>query len=136
MDAPLTLLGIELIVDDLDRAIELFTDVLGCPLLSRGASTLVAGETAAIDLGSIVVNLLAPDSVGEGTVLAERTPRFSQFILSQVVSRGVAEARTRSVERGLAVVPLDATNFYLTPESVEGALGQAVAVIVTGADDA
>ena len=30
------------------------------------------------------------------------------------------------------MVPLDNGSFYLTPESVQGALGQAVAMVVTG----
>jgi catechol 2,3-dioxygenase-like lactoylglutathione lyase family enzyme len=131
MDGGLTLAGIELIVDDLDRAIELFRDVLGFEVLSRGPSALVAGETAAIDLDSIVLNLLAPAATGEGTILAERTARLSQLIAVEREERAGELRRDAALERGLAVAPLDDSSFYVTPESVAGALGQAVAVVVT-----
>lgn len=136
MDPELSLLGIELIVDDLDRAVELFVDVFGCPMLSRGPSALVAGESAVIDLGRVVLTLLAPAATGEGSVLAERAPRLSQFVFSSETTHdGSTDARPilrRAIERGVAVVPLDNGSFYLTPESVQGALGQAVAMVVTG----
>lgn len=134
MEGGLTALGIELIVDDLDRAIELFTDVLGLTLIDRGPSGLVVGEAATIDAGGIVISLLAPSAVGPGTVLAERTPRLSQIVLGDVSGGDVTPALARCAERGLAVARLGDRAFHVTPESAEGALGLPVAVVVTSVD--
>jgi catechol 2,3-dioxygenase-like lactoylglutathione lyase family enzyme len=133
MDDDLRLLGIEVIVEDLDRALELFADVLGCAVISRAPSQLVAGETAVVDLGSLVLTLLAPAATGEGSVLAERAPRLSQFVFSS--DAGTGPFVDRAMESGLATVQLSQEQAYVTPEAVEGALGQPVAVVVVGAPE-
>ncbi len=125
-------IGLELIVDDLDRAIELFTEVLGLPLLSRTPSELVLGEVAVVDAGSVVISLLQPASSGEGSLLAERAPRLSQLIFD---ADDLAAVRERSIERGLSVAPTDAKRFHLSPESVQGALGQPVAIVMARVDE-
>lgn len=121
------MVGIELVVGDLDRAVELFTEVLGCTLLTRGPAHLVVGEVALIDANGLIVSLLRPASAGEGTVLALREPRLSQFVFA--TTDGSAEHA--AVEAGLSVVPMDNGGFHLSPESVEGALGIPVAIVVT-----
>ena len=129
MESPLAALGIELIVADLDRAIELFVDVMGCQLLSREPSTLVVGEVAVIDAGSIVISLLAPALAGEGAVLANREPRLSQIIFGGSRSAEIAAAFGRAASAGLALSELVDDRFHITPESVEGALGQPTALV-------
>ena len=130
MQTSLTVLGIELVVDDLDRAVELFTDVLGCALLSRGPAVLVAGELAVIDAGAMVVSLLAPAVSGAGPLLGHREPRLTQIIMSSPNSGHTAQVMKRSIEAGLSVVP-GVAGFHLDPDGIEGALGQMVAVVVT-----
>ena len=121
------MVGIEIVVADLDRAVELFTDVLGCTLLSRGPSGLVVGEVALIDANGMMVSLLRPASSGAGTVLAIREPRLSQIVFG--AAAGGAEAV--AIEAGFSVVPMDNGGFHLSPESVEGALGLPIAIVVT-----
>lgn len=124
-------------MDDLGRAIELFCDVLGLPLLRREPAQMVAGELAIVDLGSLVLTLLCPAADGEGNLLADRTPRLSQLVLG--VDGGdsgdavaVLDGLLRTAaEHGLAT-QRPATGYgYLTPESVEGAVGQRIAVVAT-----
>ena len=130
MQTSLSVLGIELVVDDLDRAVELFTTVLGCALLSRGPAALVAGELAVIDAGAMVISLLEPAASGPGPLLGHREPRLTQIVMSSPSSGHTAEVMTRSIEAGLSVVP-GSTGFHLDPDALEGALGQMVAVVVT-----
>lgn len=134
MDPELSLIGIELVVADLDRALELFGGVLGLDVLHRGPSALVAGELATIDAGALVITLLQPAASGEGTVLAERTPRLSQLVMGTGASDDAATVLERSVQAGLSAMPSDAGHFHISPESVEGAIGQPVAVVVTRVD--
>jgi len=128
--SPAGLLSIELIVESMERALELFSGILGLEVLSRGPSSLVAGEVAMIDAGGCVITLLEPSAAGDGTILSERTPRLSQIVLA---SPSAEALRNSSMRAGLAVVPLAGDSFYMTPEAVAGALGQRVAVVVTSA---
>lgn len=128
--SPAGLLSIELIVESIDRALELFSGILGLEVLSRGPSSLVTGEVAMIDAGGCVITLLEPSTSGDGTILSERTPRLSQLVLA---SPSAEALRNSSMRAGLAVVPLVGDSFYMTPEAVAGALGQRVAVVVTSA---
>jgi catechol 2,3-dioxygenase-like lactoylglutathione lyase family enzyme len=127
----LSLIGIELVVADLERSLELLCDILGFDLLHRGPSEHVTGEMATVDTGGIVITLLAPAASGEGTVLAERAPRLGQLVIGADAAGEVAEALDRTVRAGLSAVPAEGARFHITPETIEGALGQPVAVVVT-----
>jgi catechol 2,3-dioxygenase-like lactoylglutathione lyase family enzyme len=124
--------GFELIVDDLDRAIALFVDVLGFQLHSQGPFALFAGHMAVVTDGGIAITLLQPTTTaGDQPVLPDRTPRLSQIVLGTADGSGIDVDAV--VESGLAVTPT-ADGFYLTPESVGGALGIEVAVVVVSSD--
>jgi hypothetical protein len=127
----LDVIGIELIVDDLDRAIELLSGIVGFELISRAPSDLVAGELAILDAGPIVISLLHPAASGPGSLLAERTPRLSQIVVASAAMDEARELRETAMDAGLAVAMLGEDSFHLTPEAVEGALGQPVAIVVT-----
>lgn len=129
MEDALNAIGIELIVEDLDRAIELFVEVMGCGLLSREPSTMVHGEVAIVDAGPIVISLLAPATSGEGAILADRAPRLSQIIFGTADAGVTVAAFDRAVNAGLAVSNLQDGRFHVTPESATGALGQPVAIV-------
>ncbi|HAP77045.1 MAG TPA: hypothetical protein DCR14_13280 [Acidimicrobiaceae bacterium] len=119
----------ELIVADLDRAVELCCDVLGLTLLSRGPATLVPGEVATVDLGGLVLTLLCPAADGEGDFLADRSPRLSQLVLAVDGLEAVAELVRVAGRHGLVAQQTADDRCYLTPESVEGALGVPTAVV-------
>ena len=116
-------------MDDLDRAIELCSDVLGLSAVSRGPATLVPGEVATIDLGGVLLTLLCPASDGEGELLADRTPRLSQIVLAVDGVAAVDGLAAAAAEHGLVAQRSADDRCYLTPEAVEGALGVACAVV-------
>ncbi len=122
-------LGIELIVNDLDRAVSLFVELLGFELHTRAPSKQVAGEVAVVTDGRIAITLLHPTTDGSAPVLPDRTPRLSQLIFGADTDSldQVAEA---VVEAGLSVTPTD-QGFYVSPESIAGVLGFDAAVVVT-----
>lgn len=125
------LVSLELIVADLDAALALWTDVLHFELVDRAPTETIAGEIAIVTDGHLAITLLRPADAGPGHVLHDRTPRLSQIVLQ---STDVADLARSVSEAGLAVSPT-ATGFYVTPESVGGALGSEVAVVVADADD-
>lgn len=135
MDDRATLLGIEIVVGDLDRAVAFFADVLGLEVVQRGPSGLVEADTAVIDAGTVAITLLAPKDHGPGRLLPNREPRVSQLVLGAPPQDGVAGLRARLVEAGLAVVPVDDESFYVTPEAVSGALGIAAAIVAVPAPE-
>jgi catechol 2,3-dioxygenase-like lactoylglutathione lyase family enzyme len=135
VDDRATLLGIEIVVSDLDRAVAFFADVLGMEVLQRGPSALVEGETALVDAGAVAITLLAPKDHGPGRVLPNREPRVSQLVLGAGSPAALAGLRDHVVEAGLAVVPVDDASFYVTPEAVTGALGIATAIVAVPAPE-
>ena len=122
-------IGIELIVANLDRSVELFVDVLGCTLISRGPAALIAGEVATIDAGNIVISLLFPAESGEGAFFSHRDPRLAQIIFGAVGDGAISDAFGSVVTAGLAVSDLPGGRFAVAPETVRGALGIEVAIV-------
>lgn len=128
MESVVRVLGLELIVDDIERAIALFTGVLGFELYERGEFALFAGEMAVVTDGVIAITLLQPTTDGDRPVLPDRSPRLSQIVLAAPSGSSGPEVGL-VVESGLSISPTP-QGFYLTPESVAGALGIATAIVV------
>jgi catechol 2,3-dioxygenase-like lactoylglutathione lyase family enzyme len=122
-------IGIELVVEDLDRAIELFVSVLGCRLISRGPAPLVAGEVAAIDAGNIVISLLLPARSGTNALMSHREPRLAQLIFGASGATGVSAAFDRALNAGLSLTDMPDGRFAILPEVTRGALGLEVAIV-------
>lgn len=131
MESESRVLGLELIVDDIERATALFTEVLGFELYERGRFELFAGEMAVVTDGAVAITLLQPTTDGGQPVLPDRTPRLSQIVLAG--RSDAAEANRALIESGLAITPTP-RGFYLTPESVAGALGIETAIVVVSSD--
>jgi catechol 2,3-dioxygenase-like lactoylglutathione lyase family enzyme len=129
-------LGLELIVDDVERAVAVFVDLLGFELQHRGRFELFAGEVALVTDGAITVTLLQPTTDGDEPVLPDRTPRLSQLIVGNAPGNP-AQDLDRVVDMGLSVAPTT-SGFYVTPESTKGALGLETAIVVVwgGSDHA
>ena len=131
MESGAKVLGLELIVDDIERATALFTEVLGFELYERARFELFAGEMAVVTDGTIAITLLQPTTDGDQPVLPDRTPRLSQIVLAG--RSGALEANRALIESGLSITPTP-QGFYLTPESVAGALGIETAIVVVSDD--
>lgn len=128
MDHRSALLGLEIIVGDVDRAVALFVDVLGFSLHERGPASLVSGESAIVTDGTVAITLLCPTTDGDAPILPDRRARFSQIVLA-VAPDAIDGARESVVEAGLSMTPTG-DGFFIGPEVVEGALGVAAAVVV------
>lgn len=126
-------IGLELLVADLDRAVELVRDVLGLPVLDEGPAANVAGRMATVDAGGLVLTLLEPTDSGPGPVLGDRTPRLAQVVVGTDGPADVVGLLARVTSAGLAAVPIDDHRFHVPPEAVQGALGLPVAVVVVPA---
>ncbi|MCB0999665.1 MAG: hypothetical protein KDB40_10240 [Acidimicrobiales bacterium] len=131
MASELSLIGVELLVADLDRALELFRDVLRFEVLHEGPAPHVAGRMAAVDAGSVVLTLLEPAASGDGAVLSERTPRLAQLIVGTASAEDTSDVFDRVVSAGLATESDGRSRFHVPPEAAEGALGMPVALVVT-----
>jgi catechol 2,3-dioxygenase-like lactoylglutathione lyase family enzyme len=135
MHDPPTLLGLEIVVGDLDRALALLVDVLGLRLVTRAPADLVEGEMAVVDCGSVAITLLAPAAHGPGPILGNRDPRVSQLVFGAAGDGRVARLQQEMAESGLAVAPAGPSGFFATPESMVGALGKPTAGVGGPAPD-
>lgn len=129
------LLGLEIVVADLDRALAFLVDVLGLELVSRSPAGLVEGEMAVVDCGSVAITLLAPAAHGPGRILGNRDPRVSQLVFGVRGDDAVTGLQQQMTESGLAIVPAASSGFFATPESMVGALGLPTAVVVVPAPE-
>lgn len=128
------LVGIELIVAEIDSALSMFVDALGLELVERRRSTDPVGEVAIVAAGDAVITLLAPADRGPGFVLSDREPRLSQIVLASP-SADVATLGVRVAEAGIPVQVTGETSFFVTPSGCRGALGAKTAVVVTALAD-
>ena len=132
----LTAIGLEIVVEDIDRAIELFVDVLGCPLLGRGPASHVEGESATVDAGNIIISILQPAGEGFWLKPSQVAPRLSQIIFGAHRTE-LGRLAAETVASGLPVVEADG-RFHIPPEAARGIFGSMTAVVVVdvGADEA
>lgn len=128
MEMARSVIGFELIVDDLSRALALFVDVLGLEVYDQGKSEMFEGDMAVVTDGNIAITLMAPATSGDGPVLPDRTPRLSQLIVGGD-DASTAGALARAAEAGLAISRTENGSF-LSPESIGGALGIETAIVL------
>lgn len=129
MEKRISLLGLELIVDDLDRAVALFVDLLGFSVHQRTSAGKVAGEIAIVTDGQIAITLLRPTTEASAPILPDRSPRLSQLIFGTDTD-GIDLVGGAIVESGLALTPTG-HGFFVSPEAISGVLGFETAVVVT-----
>ena len=128
------LLGLEIVVNSLDRSLEVLVDVLHLALIDRRSSIDPVGELALVDAGTVILTLIEPKPFGPGRVLANRTPCVSQLVLETDPS-GVASNRQRCESAGLALLDLPGDRFMITGECVAGVLGISTAIVVVESCD-
>lgn len=123
-----TVIGIELLVRDLEPALLALTDGFGCELAWRGPSPDVDAEVAVLDAGAITITLIAPTSTGRPTI-PDQQPRLSQLVFGL----DAAELPDRIAalrELGIAVAD-DGLRPYVPPKVAEGVLGERTALVLT-----
>jgi hypothetical protein len=129
------LLSVELIVESVDRAIEILVGCCGFELLERVETTEPAGIRAMVDVGSTILTLLEPSPHGPGVVLPDRSPRLSQLVFGGAGDT-IASIDERCEAAGLASERLPGQGWYLTKEGVAGVLGVSTALVFTPVADA
>lgn len=117
---------------EISKALELLVDALGFELVERRPSTDPVGEIALVQLGDVLITLLAPAESGPGFVLPDREPRLSQIVLAAPPAE-VGDLAVRVAEAG-ATAQGDAGSFFVTPAVCTGALGMRTAIVVTGVE--
>lgn len=130
------LLGVELLVESIERAVEILVNVLGGELVQRESASALSGQMAMVRLDTLLLTVVEPSSYGPGPILADRSPRMTQLVLGESGIGAVAERHHLVTEAGLATSRLGDTGFFITPESVAGALGFPLAIVCTDFDDA
>lgn len=129
MSRSLTLIGLELLVPDIDPAIELFEGVIGLELVERRDSADPAGEIAVFAVGDAAITLIAPRDHGPGTVIDDRSPRLAQIVMA--LGRDELGPLVGSIEdAGAPVVRLDDHRAVVNPTVVEAATGVHTAITV------
>jgi catechol 2,3-dioxygenase-like lactoylglutathione lyase family enzyme len=123
------LVGLELVVPDLDAALALLVEALGLEVVERRRSEDPAGEIAVLLAGAVGITLLQPSDAGPGHVLADRQPRVTQLVFG-ADPREVDNLMTAIAELGISVQLLDAERFFVPPAAAQGVLGVRTAVVV------
>ncbi|MGK0273945.1 MAG: hypothetical protein ACI9N0_000318 [Ilumatobacter sp.] len=127
------LVGLELIVEQIDSALALFVDGLGLELVERRMSVDPAGEIAILAAGDAAITLLQPATSGPGFLLPKREPRLSQIIFS-VDKERIDELAAAINEAGIPAQGIDSARFFVPPPATEGLLGFQTAIVVAGID--
>lgn len=128
------LLGIELLVQNIDAATELFEGALGFELVERRSSEDPAGELAVFAIGDAAVTVIQPRDHGPGTVIEDRRPRLGQIVLG--AARGQSADVIDAVSRaGGSVLRLDDQRTLIAPLVMAGATGIDAAITVVETSD-
>lgn len=125
----------ELLVESIDRAVEILVNVLGGELLQRETASALSGQMAMVRLDTLLFTLVEPSSYGPGPILADRTPRVTQLVLGETGATAVAKRHQTVTDAGLATSAFGRGGFFITPESVAGALGFPLAIVCTDFDE-
>ena len=128
MTTEANVIGVEILVSEIDAAISFFSGVLGFAVAFRGPAKQVPGETAVLDGGNIALTLLQPAEHGP-RVLADRRPRVTQIVIG-APGESVLELSDRIRNAGVPVVVLDDGRVAVPPEVTEGILGFDVALLL------
>ena len=125
----------ELLVESIDRAIEILVNVLGGELLQRDTASALSGQMAMVRLDTLLFTIVEPASYGPGPILADRSPRVTQLVLGEAGRDAVAARHQTVTDAGLATSAFGEGGFFITPESISGALGFPLAIVCTDFDD-
>jgi len=134
MPAPVVLVGIELLVTEIDAALVLLEGAFGLDVVERHNSTDPAGEIAVLDAGGVTITLLQAADHGPGYVLPRREPRVTQLVFG-VPGDDAGAMRMAVGESGVPTLSLGDGGFYVPPTGGEGLFGFEIAAVLTSLSD-
>lgn len=134
-DTP-TLIGLEYVVDDLDRALEFFVDLLGFVEVARQAHPHVDAEIVTLDAGAVAINLLHRTAVGDRPPILEPEVSLTQMLFTVPGTSQLDDLRTRLAEAGTGIVVDDPSTIFLSAQGTRAILGKSPALVFRVAADA
>lgn len=124
-----TIIGLELLVENLRAAVDVLSRALGCELVWEGRSADIDADAAVLDAGAITITLLEATSTG-GVPLPDSTPRLTQLVFG-----GAAESTEESIRvlqsLGVSVAGRGSNRPHVPPGVARGILGSATALVLT-----
>ncbi len=126
---PPTLVALEYVVDDLDRALELLVDLLGFEVVDRADHPSLDAEMVTVDIGPVAVTLLHPTAAGDRRALSPPACNLSQLVFT--TDEPLTELTDRLAERGTGVVVDGAAMAHLSAQTTASVFGVAPALVFT-----
>lgn len=130
MLAPPILIGIEMLVPEIDAALVLLSEAFGLELIERRSSDDPAGEIAVLDAGGVAITLLQTAEHGPGVIVPHRQPRVTQLVFG-AAGDDTAMIRMAVAESGIPTLPFGDGGFFVTPNGGEGLFGFEIATVIT-----
>jgi len=121
----MNIVGLELLVPDIDAAVAVFSGVLGFRVAHRGHSPDVPAEVVVLDGGPIALTLIQPIE-SDGAAFPDPTPRLSQLVVDTPDMDSVVTAVT---EAGLSVESVGANGAFVPPAAMHGVVGFQMALV-------
>ena len=131
---PPTLVVIEYVVEDLDRALELLVDLMGFTVVTRGAHPTLDAEQVMIDAGPVAISLLHPTTDGDRQAIIEPFSNPAQLIFTLDDVGSVGRLATAMSEAGASVTLDNETTFHLSAQATESIFGHGPSLVVTAID--
>ena len=119
-----TLVSLEFIVEDLDKGLELFVDLMGLELVSRGQHPTLAAEVAMLASGSIAITLLQSTDDPDRRPMSSPEPRLAQMVFAVDSDDELMSLRDRMIEAGAGVMSDSDRMFHLGESMIEGVFGR------------
>ena len=123
------LIGLEYVVDDLDRAQELFVDLLGFTEVARHPHPLVDAEAVTLDAGTIAITLLHRTAVGDRAQILDPEVNLTQLLFAVGDTGELDHLRTRLSEAGASVMVDDPATIHLSIQGTRAILGKAPTMV-------
>ena len=123
MERPV-LASLEFVVEDLDKALELFVDLMGLEFLSRSQHPSLAAEVVMLSAGPVAITILHPTDDPDRMPLASPEPRMAQMVFMIDSDEHLLGLRDRMIEAGAGVMSDSPQMFHLGQSMIEGLLGK------------
>ena len=125
-----SLVSAEYVVDDLERAEELFVGLMGLTVVQRSRHAEFDADLVLLNAGSVTLSLLCPTDVGDRPPFPAVEPKLAHLTFVVDDERDFVALRSRLVDAGAAVVHSGPQMFHLPEGLVQSILGDAPVIVV------
>lgn len=131
---PPKLIALEYVVDDLERVLELFVDLIGLPVINREPHPVLDAEVVTLELGDVLLTLIHPTTDGDRKPVNPMDSNLSQILVQ--VDEPLAGLTNRLAEAGAGVIVDSPYMNHLSLQSTQSIFGVAPALVFVAPDDA